>query len=111
MALHVTILSMKTFTVEDIEHLSKLARMTLNDEERQRLVPQLNSILNFVEVLNKVDTSAVSPTLQGTGLSNQLRADLASNADSGWFDRKQLFTQMPDHEGDLLRVPAILKKS
>lgn len=101
---------MKIFTAEDIEHLGKLARMQLSDDEKKRLAPQLDSILSFVDILNKVDTSVVSPTLQGSGLSNQLRDDVSSNANGTWFDRSALFSQMPDHEGELLRVPAILKK-
>ena len=102
---------MKIFSTEDIEHLGKLARMQLSDDEKKRLAPQLDSILSFVDILNKVDTSAVSPTLQGFGLSNQLRDDRAMNANASWFNRPALFSQMPDHEGEFLRVPAILKKS
>lgn len=62
-------------TLSSLRHLAKLARIELTSDEEQLYLPQLEAVLEFMEVLNKVDTSAVDPSYQVTGLKNILRRD------------------------------------
>jgi len=101
---------MKSFTVEDIEHLGVLSRMSLTDEEKHKLIPQLNSIVEFIDVLNKLPTDGVAPTLQGTEIENISRKDISVTEDTKWWHAEEILAQFPDSEGPYLRVPSIIKK-
>jgi aspartyl-tRNA(Asn)/glutamyl-tRNA(Gln) amidotransferase subunit C len=67
---------MSTLTSAQVLHIAKLARLTLKQEEIDKMTRELSSILSYIEVLNEVDTSAVKPTEQVTGLTNALRDDV-----------------------------------
>jgi aspartyl-tRNA(Asn)/glutamyl-tRNA(Gln) amidotransferase subunit C len=91
---------------EDVEHVAALARLGLTDEELDRLVPQLNRILEAVAVLNEVDTSAVGPTAQVIPLENVMRDDEVR----GPMRRDAALANAPLREGDHLRVPVVLEE-
>ena len=46
---------------EQVRHIAKLARIAMSDEELERLVPELNNILGWVEQLGEVNTDGVEP--------------------------------------------------
>jgi aspartyl-tRNA(Asn)/glutamyl-tRNA(Gln) amidotransferase subunit C len=70
------------FTKEQIEHIAKLARLKLTPQEMEKMPGQLTSILEWMNVLNEVDTSTVEPTAQVTGLTNALRDDTVRASDA-----------------------------
>ena len=83
-----------------------MARLGLTDEEVKKFSTQLTNILQYIEVLNEVDTSVVAPTNQVTGLSNVMREDVMKG---GWVTREELLgcSELPV-ESDQIRVkPAI----
>ncbi len=65
-------------TKPQVQHISELAKLNLSDEEVEKFRRQLSSILEYVELLNEVDTSKVEPTAQTTGLKNVYREDQPS---------------------------------
>lgn len=62
-------------TKPQVQHISELAKLNLSDKEIEKFRRQLSSILEYVELLNEVDTSKVEPTAQTTGLKNVTRED------------------------------------
>lgn len=48
----------------EVEYVAKLANLAISEEEKNTFIGQLNSILEYVEQLNTVDTSQVEPTAQ-----------------------------------------------
>lgn len=60
----------------NIDRVAKLANLPLTTSEKREFEPQLNETLTYIEQLNEVDTSKVTPTSQVTGLENILRADV-----------------------------------
>ncbi len=67
--------TMTTLTKDQVLHIAKLARLTLTPEEVDKMTKELSSILNYIEILNEVDTTSVEPTAQVTGITNALRED------------------------------------
>jgi aspartyl-tRNA(Asn)/glutamyl-tRNA(Gln) amidotransferase subunit C len=55
--------------------LARLSRLRLSDEEIEKFRGELSEILEYVEILNKVDTTGLEPTSQVTGLKNVMRKD------------------------------------
>jgi aspartyl-tRNA(Asn)/glutamyl-tRNA(Gln) amidotransferase subunit C len=66
---------MAKLTRDDVLKLAALAKLRLSDDEIERLRPELSEILNYVKVLDKVDTEGLEPTYQVTGLKNVMRKD------------------------------------
>lgn len=59
----------------DVKKVAKLANLTITPEEEKELDIQLNEIVGYIEKLNAVDTSDITPTAQVTGLKNRRRND------------------------------------
>lgn len=61
--------------VEKIHHIAKLSRLGISDEEAARYAGQMNSILEYMDILNEVNTDGVEMTLQVNGLKSVTRTD------------------------------------
>ncbi|MBV9542879.1 MAG: Asp-tRNA(Asn)/Glu-tRNA(Gln) amidotransferase subunit GatC [Chloroflexi bacterium] len=61
---------------EDVEHVARLARLGLEDEEIERLTAELSHILDAMQALRELDTSAIPPTAQVIPLRNDMREDV-----------------------------------
>ena len=59
--------------------LAQLSRLKLTDNEIERFRVELSSILDYVEMLDKVDVRGLEPTYQVTGLKNVMRSDEVKN--------------------------------
>jgi aspartyl-tRNA(Asn)/glutamyl-tRNA(Gln) amidotransferase subunit C len=66
---------MSKLSRDDVLKLARLSRLKLTDEETEKFREELSEILEYVEILNKVDTSGLEPTSQVTGLKNVMRKD------------------------------------
>ena len=51
-------------TVKDVEHVAKLARLELTEDEKVLYTKQLGDVLKYVDQMNEVDTSDVKPMTQ-----------------------------------------------
>lgn len=78
-------------TKEQVNHVAKLARLGLREDEVSKFQTQLSGILDYVEMLNEVDTDGVEPTAQVTGLTNITREDAVLRK----WDPKRLLKSSP----------------
>lgn len=90
----------------DVEHVAALARLGLTDAELDRMVDQLNHILEAITALQEVDTSAVGPTAQVIPLENVMRDDVTRDG----IDREVALANAPLREGVHVRVPVVLEE-
>ncbi len=60
---------------KDIEHVAKLAKLTLTPSDLEKYTSELGSVIDYVGALDEVNTSGVEPTSQTTGLENVYRQD------------------------------------
>ncbi len=88
-----------------IEHLSRLARLSLSDEEKELFGSQLNSILSYMDKLNELDTGNVEPTSHVISISNIVREDLPWTS----LDREEALMNAPDRTDKFYRVPKIIE--
>lgn len=95
-------------TKEEIEHLALLARIELSDDEKERYREEISKILDYIQMLQEVNTQNVSPTHHVTGLKNVTRPDEIHI--SSPETREEILSQFPDREGDLLKVKAVFKE-
>jgi aspartyl-tRNA(Asn)/glutamyl-tRNA(Gln) amidotransferase subunit C len=88
-----------------IGHLSRLARLSLSDEEKALYENQLNGILNYMETLNELDTKDVDPTSHVIELVNVERDDTPRPC----LSREEALMNAPDRTEQFYRVPKILE--
>jgi aspartyl-tRNA(Asn)/glutamyl-tRNA(Gln) amidotransferase subunit C len=91
---------------ETVEHVARLARLGLTDEELDRMQVQLSHILETIEQLRDVDTSSVGPTASVIALENVMRDDVARPP----MTREAALANAPRREGHHLRVPTVLEE-
>lgn len=60
---------------QEVEHVARLARLTLDNDELEALTGQLDAILDYVDKLNELDTAGIEPTAHAVPMANALRAD------------------------------------
>lgn len=65
----------KKLTEKDVRHIASLANLNLSEAEVEKFRLQLSEILDYVEILSRVDTKNIEPTSQVTGLENVKRED------------------------------------
>lgn len=90
---------------ESVEHIAKLARIKLSDEERENYATQLTEILDYVEHLNKADTKNIAPTYQVSAVVNKYRNDSAEASGK----ESRLVDAAPEKKDNFVKVKAILK--
>jgi aspartyl-tRNA(Asn)/glutamyl-tRNA(Gln) amidotransferase subunit C len=88
-----------------IDHLSRLARLSLSDEEKELFGNQLSSILSYMEQLNELDTGNVEPTSHVISINNVVREDLPQLS----LDREEALSNAPDRTDKFYRVPKIIE--
>jgi aspartyl-tRNA(Asn)/glutamyl-tRNA(Gln) amidotransferase subunit C len=66
---------MAKLTISEVEHIAKLSKLELSQEEKEKYCEQLSSVLAYVDQLAEVDTEGVEPTSNITGLENVMRED------------------------------------
>jgi aspartyl-tRNA(Asn)/glutamyl-tRNA(Gln) amidotransferase subunit C len=94
-------------TREDVEHLARLARLQLGEDELERTRKQLSGILSYIDKLNALDTASVEPTSHAVPLVNVMREDVVEPC----FPREAMLANAPDPAGEFFRVPRILEDS
>lgn len=108
-------------TEQDVAYVADLAHLELTAEERQGLLRDLNSILEYMDRLNELDTTAVSPMAQ---VSDRYSADRPANGDPFRYAsrddileglRKSLPHQAalenaPGSDGTFFKVPKVIER-
>lgn len=87
------------------EHLSQLARLSLSEEEKRLFGSQLDSILNYMDKLNELDTGNVEPTSHVISINNVVRDDLQKPS----LSREEALKNAPDKTDKFFRVPKIIE--
>ncbi|MGT2896124.1 Asp-tRNA(Asn)/Glu-tRNA(Gln) amidotransferase subunit GatC [Streptococcus entericus] len=88
----------------DVRHVAKLSKLAFTDEETKNFAMTLSKIVDMVELLKEVDTTGVPATTTMAETRNVMRDDVA---EKGW-NREELFKNVPSHENNLIKVPAML---
>jgi aspartyl-tRNA(Asn)/glutamyl-tRNA(Gln) amidotransferase subunit C len=92
-------------TRANVQHVARLARLGLDDEELDLLAAELDHILDAMEALRQLDTSAIPPTAQVIPLRNVMRDDVARPS---WPVEEILLNAPATKDGQFL-VPPVLE--
>ena len=93
-------------SVEEVRHVAKLAKLELGANEIEKFQKQLSEILDYVAILNEVETGKVEPTSQVTGLENVFRKDKAEKG----LSQDEALSGAKNKDQGRFKVKAILEK-
>ncbi|OGI18636.1 MAG: asparaginyl/glutamyl-tRNA amidotransferase subunit C [Candidatus Melainabacteria bacterium RIFCSPHIGHO2_02_FULL_34_12] len=90
-------------TKEQVEHVAKLARLSLTEEEKELYSKQLSEILDYIDQLNEVKTEGIEPMTQPIPTVNVMREDIVKKQ----YNRDEMLKNAPHEEYGFFRVPKI----
>jgi aspartyl-tRNA(Asn)/glutamyl-tRNA(Gln) amidotransferase subunit C len=93
-------------SLEDVEHVARLARLELSAAEKERMRKELDGILSYIDKLRALDTSGVEPTSHAVPLTNVMRDD----TEVASLPQDEMLANAPDRHGEMFRVPKIIEE-
>lgn len=87
-----------------VENLAHLARLQFNDNEKAEIKKDLQKMIAFVDKLNELDTSNVSPLLHMSDNVNMLRKDEVK----GSVERNEALSNAPEKTDKYFKVPKVI---
>ena len=90
---------------KEVEHIAKLARIRLTEDEKKRYAEQLSAVLDYVGELKKLDITDVSDVGQITGLTNQMAKDEIKDSK---ITRDKLLKNVPATQDNYIKVKSVL---
>ena len=94
-----------TIDLKTVKHISKLSRISINEEKDKKLEKDLNSIFEFIEKLNELDTTKIEPLTSIADTVLQLRKDEIKSSNI----RDQILKNSPEKNKDFFVVPKVVE--
>lgn len=89
---------------DEVKHVAHLARLEFTEAETEKFTSQLNDILLYMDMLNRVDTEGVAPMTHAIAQKNAFREDRVMES----LPREETLANAPDARGDFFRVPKVI---
>jgi aspartyl-tRNA(Asn)/glutamyl-tRNA(Gln) amidotransferase subunit C len=91
--------------LDQVRHIALLARLQLTADEEQRMLGDLEQMLEYVDKLNQLDTAAVEPTAQVGDIGKAAREDAVTNP----RDPDSILANAPQAREQMFKVPKIIE--
>lgn len=88
---------------EQVLHIAELAKLDLTDEEIDLFARQLSEILDYAEILNRLETDSIPPTAQAIEMRNVTRPDCVQDS----LSPEEALANASDRHGDFFRIKAV----
>ena len=94
-----------TIDLKTVKHISKLSRISIDDNKAKKLSNDLNSIFSFIEKLNELDTKSTEPLTSIAETTLKLRKDKIKSQNI----REDILKNSPDKNKDFFVVPKVVE--
>ena len=94
-----------TIDLKTVKHISKLSRISVNEQKAEKLAGDLNSIFDFIEKLNELKTENVKPLTSIAETTLKLRPDEVKSKNI----RDQIIKNSPKDNEDYFVVPKVIE--
>jgi len=91
-------------SIDEVDRIAKLSRLTFNDQEKTKLQGELSSILTYVDQLKEVEGSGELSLADNPDGSNLMRNDVVEVL----ADPEEFLAQAPDRQGNFIKVKSVL---
>lgn len=92
-------------TKNEVLYVAKLARISMEESELEKFTSQLDSILDYMNKLNEIDTNDIKPTSHILNLNNVVRSDKVKKS----LGTEEVVELAPEKEGDFIKVPKVIE--
>jgi len=92
-------------TNKDVQQVALLSRLEIPTEDMEQVTGELNAILDYMLVLNRVDTTGIEPTAHVLPLKNVMRPDQVAPS----LPRELALANAPEQEEGYFKVPKIME--
>ncbi len=96
-------------TEKDVRYVAELAHLELAEEEVKNFLPQLNSILQYMQTLNELDTTQVEPMAQVTYPAAE-NPSLRSDEPLTTFRQDEALANAPEKGAGSFKVPRVIER-
>ena len=93
-----------SISLEEVEHIAKLARLQLTEEEKKRFQVELGKILEYFDQLKKLDTENVPPMTHAVPIENVLRDDEVQPS----LPVEEALQNAPEKKDSYFQVPKVV---
>lgn len=90
--------------LDQVKHVAKLARLSLSNEQLEKLAGQLESILGYVNQIQSVDVTGVEPMAHALPISNIFRDDTVKES----LPVEKVLANAPDSDPPFFKVPKVI---
>ena len=94
-----------TIDLKTVKHISKLSRISIEEDKAKKLSNDLNLIFKFIEKLNELDTSETEPLTSVAETTLKLRKDKIQSKNI----REDILKNSPDKNKDFFVVPKVVE--
>ena len=94
-----------TIDLKTVKHISKLSRISIDEEKAKKLSNDLNSIFKFIEKLNELDTSEIEPLTSIAETNLKFRKDEIKSKNI----REDILKNSPEDNKDFFVVPKVVE--
>ena len=91
--------------LKTIKHISKLSRISVDEPKAEKLAGDLNSIFEFIEKLNELNTDKVEPLTSVAETKLKFRSDEVKSENI----REQIIKNSPEDNEDFFVVPKVVE--
>ena len=88
-------------TNELVRYVANLSRIKLDEKQEEKMQSELAAVIEYMDVLNKLDTENVEPLSHVFSITNVMRDDEVKPS----YDREELLKNAPDHTDETFIVP------
>ena len=92
-------------TSEAIRHLASLTRLSMSDEEVEKMRDEMSNILDNIAVLNEINTDSIDPTGHSVDLKSVLRDDVSTHS----LPTTDILRNAPNHDEDLIKIKPVFE--
>tara|TARA_B100002052_G_scaffold279800_1_gene287385 strand:- start:6730 stop:7035 length:306 start_codon:yes stop_codon:yes gene_type:complete len=96
----------KKITIDEVKHIAKLSKLDIPNDKLNYYVSELSQILDYFDVISKVDTSNVEPLINVSDNINIYRND---KSEAG-INKNEFIENCPETFGNYIKVPKVLDK-
>ena len=88
-------------TKELVQYIAELSRIKLSEQDAENMQNDLGAIVNYMEILNQLDTDSVEPLSHIFNITNVMRDDKVVES----YDRAEILKNAPERTDETVVVP------
>ncbi len=92
-------------TTDEVKYVANLAKLYVDENEAEKLTSEMESIINFADMLAEIDTQSIAPTNHAMKVQNVFREDVVTPS----YDQKDILKNAPSQEGGCYLVPKVVE--